>query len=100
VLGALPRRRAGVKRLDEVLATLDSPLAFPIALVVGVALRLLVWVALADVALVADASVYVGMALQLIRGQAFDPYHPPGLSFLLLAPHAVFGDGDRSRAQR
>lgn len=84
-----------MKRLDEVLAPLDSPLAFPIALAVGIALRLLVWVALADVALVADASVYTGMALALIRGESFEPYHPPGLSFLLLPAHALFGDAER-----
>ena len=84
-----------MKRLDRALAAFDSPLVFPSALVVGVALRLVLWIALADVALIADASVYVGMALQLLRGEAFAPYHPPGLSFLLLPAHAIFGDGER-----
>jgi hypothetical protein len=84
-----------VKRLDSSLAAFESVWATPLALAVGLALRLLVLESLRDVPLRADASIYFAMALQLLRGESFEPYHPPGLSFLLLPAHALFGDSER-----
>lgn len=82
-----------MKRLDAGLAIFDSPLALPIALAVGLALRLLLLAVLADVPPHGDGGSYFAMALQLLRGEAFDPYYPPGVSFLLLPAHALFGEG-------
>ena len=81
-----------MKRLDSRLAVFDSRLALPIALGVGLGLRLLSLAVIADLPLRGDAASYFGMALRLLHGEAFEPFYPPGVSFLLVPAHALFGD--------
>ncbi len=86
--------RARVKRLAAALALFDSPRALPVALAVGVALRIPALWALASHPLVGDAVGYVYMAQRLLGGESFEPYYPPGASFLLVPALAAFGDSE------
>ncbi|MFI5316519.1 MAG: hypothetical protein ACHQ6T_12525 [Myxococcota bacterium] len=81
-------------RLRAALEPFASPRAFPIALGVGLALRLaLLWL-LAHVPLVADAKSYHEMGVAIARGESFEPYYPPGLSLLQAPLCALLGAGE------
>lgn len=60
----------------------------------GLLLRLvLLWV-LADQPLVSDSLYYQEMAIELMQGEDFSPYWPPGLPLYEAAVMTVFGEGD------
>jgi hypothetical protein len=65
--------------------------AFTIILAVGILVRLAFLFWLADKPLVSDAVNYNGMSNQLLNGESFVPYWPPGLPLYLAVVHKLFG---------
>lgn len=80
--------------LEKLLAPFGSARVLPLALIVGVALRVAALWELASHKLQGDALSYLLIAGQLLRGDSFEPYYPPGTSFLLMPFLAVFGDSE------
>jgi len=65
--------------------------AFSIILAIGILIRLVFLLWLADKPLMSDAVNYNDMSGQLLSGEAFVPYWPPGLPLYLAAVHKLFG---------
>jgi len=85
--------KADVKRiLVGALQLLDRPWSVYVIVSLGVLLRVmgpaLVW----DHPLRNEAPGYERMALQLLHGEQFAPYWPPGVPYYLSAFHRVFGE--------
>ncbi|HXX22250.1 MAG TPA: glycosyltransferase family 39 protein [Terriglobia bacterium] len=78
---------------QRLLHSLDSPYAIYCILGLGMILRLLALVVRAHLPLVSDASGYDAMALQLLHGERFSPYWPPGLPYYLAFAHGALGPG-------
>jgi 4-amino-4-deoxy-L-arabinose transferase-like glycosyltransferase len=62
-------------------------------LVAGVLIRLLLLLWLADKPIVSDGAHYNEMSGQLIRGESFVPFWPPGVPLYLALVHKLFGPG-------
>jgi len=65
--------------------------AFSIILGVGILIRLVFLLWLADKPLMSDAVNYNDMSGRLLSGERFVPYWPPGLPLYLAAVHKLFG---------
>jgi len=65
--------------------------AFSIILAIGILIRLVFLLWLADKPLMSDAVNYNDMSGQLLSGERFVPYWPPGLPLYLAAVHKLFG---------
>src|SRR5215467_6786229 len=65
--------------------------AFALILGIGIAIRLLFLLWLADKPLMSDAVHYDEMSVQLLNGDSFVPFWPPGLPLFLAIVHKLFG---------
>jgi 4-amino-4-deoxy-L-arabinose transferase-like glycosyltransferase len=64
---------------------------FSIILAIGILIRLSFLLSVADKPLMSDAASYNNMSLQLVSGEPFVPYWPPGLPLYLAAVHKLLG---------
>jgi 4-amino-4-deoxy-L-arabinose transferase-like glycosyltransferase len=78
--------RSALKRLDSDRATY-AIVGF------GLILRIIALVMVGGRPLDTENPGYDQMALQLLRHENFSPYFPPGVPYLLLLSHTLFGDG-------
>lgn len=60
----------------------------------GVMLRVVVVLLLADYPLMSDAFYYYEMALQLMSGEVFGPFWPPGVPYYLTVFYSLFGQSE------
>src|SRR5215471_11550296 len=70
---------------------LSRPEAFPVILACGILIRLVWLLFIANKPLMSDAASYDAMSNQLLAGEAFVPYWPPGLPLYLALVHKLFG---------
>jgi 4-amino-4-deoxy-L-arabinose transferase-like glycosyltransferase len=61
---------------------------------IGILIRVALLALIAHKPLMSDAASYNNMSLQLVSGESFVPYWPPGLPLYLAAVHKLFGPAD------
>ena len=79
--------------LPVVLRRLDSHRAIYAIVGFGLILRIVPLAMVGGGFLEHENPSYYEMALQLLRGEKFSPYWPPGVPYYLLLAHKIFGDG-------
>lgn len=73
---------------------LDSPSATRVIIGFGLLLRILALLFFVHLPLIADALCYHDVARQLLRGEHFAPFWPPGLPYCLSFFYAIFGPSE------
>ena len=93
-LGMTSPTGVGLKQMSRVvLDRLDSDRAIYFIVIFGLIVRIIPLVMVRGGFLEHENPSYYEMGLQLLRGEKFSPYWPPGVPYYLLLAHKVFGDG-------
>ncbi len=79
--------------LRVLIKLLDSDRATYVIVGCGLILRVIPLVMVGGRYLEYENPSYYEMGLQLLKGERFSPYWPPGVPYYLLLAHQVFGDG-------
>ncbi len=83
----------GDRFLGAVLKRLDSDFAAYAIVSFGLMLRIAALSMVGGIPLHNESPGYHGMALQLLHGEHFAPYWPPGVPYFLWLFHKIFGEG-------
>jgi len=82
------------KSVNFILGLFDTSWCLYVIIGAGLLLRLAVLRALSAMPLLSDAAWYHQMALQLLHGEKFSPYWPPGLPYYLSFCYRIFGESE------
>ena len=83
----------GLHILRVVVKRFDSDRAIYMIVGLGLILRVIPLAMVGGGFLEHENPSYYEMGLQLLRGEKFSPYWPPGVPYYLLLAHKIFGDG-------
>jgi len=79
---------------SRVLRILDARHFVPVVVAVGLLLRLAMLAYLADAPLQADSLSYHVMGVDLLQGNSFVPFYPPGVPYVLSVVYRLTGPGE------